>query len=73
MEGVLIGGNDESDHTLEPFWIPANVGDPVPKKITEALFRKAMRDTICPGALLALPLSYVGPRTFPVPFVICAR
>ena len=54
MEGVLIGGNDESDHTLDLFWIPANVGDPVPKKITETVFRKAMRDTVYPGALLVI-------------------
>ena len=54
MKGVLIGGNDESDHTLDPFWIPANAGDPVPKKITEVVFRKAMRDTVYPGTLLSI-------------------
>src|SRR5262245_41058704 len=54
MKGVLIGGNDEGDHTLGPFWLPANVGDPVPKKITEAVLRKAMRGTVYPGALLTI-------------------
>jgi hypothetical protein len=54
MKGVLIGGNDEGDHGLDPFWIPANVGDPVPKKITEPVLRKALRDTIYPGARLTI-------------------
>lgn len=54
MKDVLIGGSDESDHTLDPFWIPAIVGDTVPKKITEAVFRKAMRGTVYPGALLTI-------------------
>jgi hypothetical protein len=54
MERVLIGGSDEGDHTLGPFWIPANVGDRVPKKITEAVLRKALRDTVYPGALLMI-------------------
>lgn len=54
MKGVLIGGNDESDHTLDPFRITANVGDPVPKKITEGVFRKAMRDTVYPDARLTI-------------------
>jgi hypothetical protein len=54
MTGVLIGGNDESDHTLDAFWVPANVGDPVPKRITEAAFRKAMRGTVYPGAQLTI-------------------
>jgi hypothetical protein len=44
----------EGDHTLGRFWIPANVGEPVPKKITEAVLRKAMRDTVYPGALLTI-------------------
>jgi hypothetical protein len=54
MKDVLIGGNDESDHTLDPFWIPANVGDPVPKRIIETVFRKAMQDTVYPGARLEI-------------------
>ncbi len=54
MKGVRIGGTDEGDHTLDPFCIPANVGDPVPKRITEAMFRRAMRGTVYPGTVLII-------------------
>jgi hypothetical protein len=54
MKGVLIGGSDEGDHTLHPFCIPANVGDPVPKKITETVFRTALRGTVYPEAVLTI-------------------
>jgi predicted DNA-binding WGR domain protein len=54
VKGVLIGMGDEGDHTLDPFWIPANVGDPVPNKITEDVFRTAMRGTVYPDAVLTI-------------------
>lgn len=54
MKDVYIRMGDESDHTLSPFFIPANVGDKVPKKITEDVFRKAMRDIVYPGAILQI-------------------
>src|SRR5262245_2357548 len=38
MKGVYIGGNDEGDHTLDPFYIPVNSGDPAPQKLTEQIF-----------------------------------
>ena len=52
MAGECVGLNDEGDHTLDPFYIPVNSGDPVPKKLNEEVFRKAMRGTIYQGALL---------------------
>jgi hypothetical protein len=54
MKGVLIGLGDESDHGLSPFYITANVGDPAPKKLTEAVFRKALRGTVYPDAVLTI-------------------
>jgi hypothetical protein len=52
VEGVHIRMSDEGDHTLSPFWIPAMVGDKVPKKLTEEVFRAALRGTLYPGAVL---------------------
>jgi hypothetical protein len=52
MEGVYIRWSDEGDHTLDQFCIPANAGDPVPGRITEKLFRTAMRGAVYPGAVL---------------------
>ena len=54
MKGVDIRWGDESDHTLHPFWIPANAGDPVPKNLTEKVFRAAMRGTVYPDAVLTI-------------------
>ena len=34
LKGVYIGMADEGDHTLSPFWIPAMIGDRVPKRLT---------------------------------------
>jgi hypothetical protein len=54
MKGVYIRWADESDHTLHPFAIPANTGDPAPRRITEKLFRAALRGTFYQGASLAI-------------------
>jgi hypothetical protein len=52
MKDVLIGGNDEGDHTLDPFYVPANCGDAVPQRIDEKAFRTAMRGVVHPKAKL---------------------
>jgi hypothetical protein len=54
MQGVYIRWGDESDHRLSPFWITANVGDSVPKHLTEKVYSTAMRGTVYPGAILTV-------------------
>jgi len=54
MQGVSIGGSDEGDHTLDPFFIPANSGDPAPGKIDEKFFRSALRGTLHPKAKIVV-------------------
>jgi hypothetical protein len=54
MKGVYIGMSDESDHMLSPFCIPAMIGDPVPRKLTEEVFLAAMRGTVYPKAVLKI-------------------
>ena len=52
MKDVYIGMSDESDHTLHPFFLPAMIGDPVPKRLTDQVFLTAMRGTVYPKAIL---------------------
>jgi hypothetical protein len=54
MQGVYIGWADESDHLLGPFSIPANAGDTAPRRITEKVFRAALRGTVFPDAILTI-------------------
>ena len=54
VKGLLIGLNDEGDHTLDPFCIPVNSGDPAPTQVTEQVFRSSMRGTIYAGAILEI-------------------
>jgi hypothetical protein len=64
MQGIYVGMSDEGDHTLDPFFIPANVPpeaslpgkreESCPKVLTEAFFRAAMRGTIYPSAVLTI-------------------
>jgi hypothetical protein len=62
MQGIWIGLSDEGDHTLDPFYIPANSGDPVRADLTDQVFRTAMRGTIYPKAVLTVePLARSSP------------
>ncbi len=56
MTGTWLGMSDESDHQFAPFFITANVGDKVPRKMTEAHLRAAFHGVINPKCRLDIEL-----------------
>jgi hypothetical protein len=61
MADTYLGMSDESDHQFAPFFIAANVGDKVPRKLTEPRVRAVFRGTIWPKCQIDIePLKEEG-------------
>jgi len=61
MKGTEVGMGSESSDYFAPFFVAANIGDPVPKRITERLIRERFGGTIYPPATIWIePLKEKG-------------
>lgn len=61
MDGVAVGMGSESTDPFRPFFITANVGEPPPRRIDEALIRARFGGTIFPPATITVePLAEAG-------------
>jgi hypothetical protein len=62
MTGTYLCMSDESDHQFAPFFVTANAGDKVPRKLNEKHVRAAFGGTIWPECQITIePLKEKGP------------
>ncbi|HEY7152790.1 MAG TPA: hypothetical protein VH575_02425 [Gemmataceae bacterium] len=62
MAGTYLKMGDESDHEFAPFFVTANAGDKVPRKLNEKRVRAAFGGTIWPECQITIePLKEKGP------------